>query len=442
MLFNKIMKQQTLILIGILAIIIILLVRINTESKFEFFEDVSIPYGELLIKRNGENLSIFGFEMNTNKMKLIDGTGAKCLENCEIIIKCENPKRLESICVEGLQSFDLLSSDTGNNYVLVNNFIEHNGGFIHNVINQTHQKVIGKYFKIVNKGGVSYNNVKVELYGVEDIASQKITMINGDKLSIRENKTPSHYEISMPSNDDHLLYYLKFKTNCEYVKLIFRHLGEKTKYSLPCKDLLYNVNNTNNLTDGYSYIFFPHPTLVRTLHIIPMSDNEGKTPKTISNLSVFGKVVVDKAKYIEQSRYYCNVEYIRNGGDAQSPEIIENFQNAKNDSKLLQSFTDTEKLCEALEYQENIKTEKLKIEKNKVYMLKLMEQEQEINSLVNMINKLKVARDKREKSDEILKLSMYETQKNDEAKTIDLVQNRLDNQQNLAVNLNLQPYKR
>lgn len=435
-------KYNNLILFLILAIIIFLLVRINTESTLELFDnDITIPYGDILIKRNGDNLSIYNFKFNTNKLDLINGVGANCLPNGEISVRLENPKRLETIYLDGLTSFNLFVSDNGEKYELVNDYSNHTGGYIHNISNKKQAKVIGRYFKIVNASNETNNNVKLELYGSDNANSQKISMINGNKLRINIKKEKTHYLATMPENDDHLLYYLRFKTNCDYVKILYKHLGENKIYKLPCGESLYNTSGLNTNTDGYTYIFFPHPTLARNVHIGLLSDNES-IKKNITNLEIYGKVVADKSRYIEQSRYYCDSNYTINDGEMNTPNIVENFQSDTSaNGQLLKSFTDTEKLCEALEYQENIKSEKLKIEKNKIYMLKLLEQEQEINNLINVINKLKASRDKRTKADEILKLSMYEQQKQDEAQVQDLVEDRLKNQQKLSVNVNMQPYR-
>ena len=430
------LKDNHIILIGICCILIFLLVRINTEKPIEFFTDESVPYGDLLIDRNGNNLSIYNFEFNSNKMDLLStSNGINGLENFEIVVNVNHPKRLESLHIENIPNFQLFTRNSiDEEYILKNEYQNQSNGLLNNIMDSYGKKIIATSLKIV--GVTKSNNVKFELYGANENTSQKITMLNGSVLQTTMNvndetvsqlKTNSddYLNVIMPSNDDHLVYYLKFKTNCESVKLFYKHLGENTTYKLPCKDEVYN---TLNSLEHDNYLYLPHPTLIRSLQLAPLT-NFNKD-EIITNVQVYGKVVQNKEKYIDQSRFFCNREANQN------IPIIEEFS----DSRLLSSFSDTEKLCEALEYQENIKAEKLKIEKNKVYMLKLLEQEKEINDLIGLINKLKDAKDKRTEKDDVLKLALYEQQKQDEAKVTDLAQDRLNNQKNLELNLNLQPY--
>jgi hypothetical protein len=109
------------------------------------------------------------------------------------------------------------------------------------------------------------------------------------------------------------------------------------------------------------------------------------------------------------------------------------------DASLINSFNNIEKLCEAIEYQEKIKTESNKVEKHKIYMTKLLEQEEQIKKLGLIIDKLQKQRATREQTNDTMNLAKYQKQKELEAKVIDLVNDRLDNQKSLDVRVNLRP---
>lgn len=121
-----------------------------------------------------------------------------------------------------------------------------------------------------------------------------------------------------------------------------------------------------------------------------------------------------------------------------SKKVKEGFQ----ESDLLNSFVETDKLCRALELNDEIKNERARLEKNKIYLAKLEEQEAEISRLTKLINDLEKQSHDRQQKDEIYNLSRYQKQKEQEAKLTDLVEDRLRNQKKLDLTVNLSPYKK
>ena len=63
----------------------------------------------------------------------------------------------------------------------------------------------------------------------------------------------------------------------------------------------------------------------------------------------------------------------------------------------------------------------------------------EINKLTIIIKKLQEQRDKRLKTNDSVNLAKYKKQKEMEAKVIDLVNDRLENQKKLDIRVNLKP---
>ena len=131
--------------------------------------------------------------------------------------------------------------------------------------------------------------------------------------------------------------------------------------------------------------------------------------------------------------------------------VVETFKNNKNKSESfhaiknvnneLENYDKLNKLCEAVELQDEIKQEKLKLEKTKQYYLKLQKQKDEITSLEEKIQKLQKVRNDRTKSNDALNLIKYEKQATDEEKIRQKMLNTLDNQTVLDIDLNFVPYK-
>ena len=133
--------------------------------------------------------------------------------------------------------------------------------------------------------------------------------------------------------------------------------------------------------------------------------------------------------------------------------ILETFKNDKNKNKSesfhaiknvyneLENYDKLNKLCEAVELQDEIKQEKLKLEKTKQYYLKLQKQKDEITSLEEQIQKLQKIKNDRTKSNDALNLIKYEKQSNDEEKIRQKMLNTLDKQKVLDIDLNFVPYK-
>ena len=131
--------------------------------------------------------------------------------------------------------------------------------------------------------------------------------------------------------------------------------------------------------------------------------------------------------------------------------VVETFKNNKNKSESfhaiknvnneLENYDKLNKLCEAVELQDEIKQEKLKLEKTKQYYLKLQKQKDEITSLEEKIQKLQKVRNDRTKSNDALNLIKYEKQATYEEKIRQKMLNTLDNQKVLDIDFNFVPYK-
>ena len=99
-----------------------------------------------------------------------------------------------------------------------------------------------------------------------------------------------------------------------------------------------------------------------------------------------------------------------------------------------------QQICDNLEYQDKVKSEKLRLERNKQYLLKLQQQQQQIDQLNSVIQTLDSKRQGREQTSDIARVLQYQQQKGTASTIRDLANQRLQSQANnqlyLDVNIN------
>lgn len=97
----------------------------------------------------------------------------------------------------------------------------------------------------------------------------------------------------------------------------------------------------------------------------------------------------------------------------------------------------TDQICARLEYNDKIKNERIKLERTKQYISKLKEQDEEIKKLENVITSLQDKREKRDITDDALRLAQYDKQRKHVAAIQDLAQKRDKLRRNNVVNVQL-----
>lgn len=119
----------------------------------------------------------------------------------------------------------------------------------------------------------------------------------------------------------------------------------------------------------------------------------------------------------------------------------ESFHEIINIHSDLESFDKLNKLCSAVELQDKIKQEKLKLEKTKQYYLKSQQQQDEIMKLKAEIEKLQSVRNDRIKSNDQMKLAKFEKLSAVEEKMRQNMLDRSRKQMSLDVEVIAKPYR-
>ena len=94
-------------------------------------------------------------------------------------------------------------------------------------------------------------------------------------------------------------------------------------------------------------------------------------------------------------------------------------------------------ICERIEYNDKIKNERLKLERNKQYILKLKSQDEEIEKLEKIINELQSKRNKRDTYNDAIRLAQLQEQKKKAVMIKDLANKRLDHKKKNQVHVEL-----
>jgi len=182
-------------------------------------------------------------------------------------------------------------------------------------------------------------------------------------------------------------------------------------------------NTSNNSNNTFTY-YFEKPILATSLIIKPTKRLSRHIDPEMC-FEVFGenvnqiqeKMLVDKKK--EEK---CSSE-----SDQQCGSV----------SDLVSKQSDIITLCDALEQQEKIRENKMKIERNKKYHLQMEEQDKQIKKLEELMKDLTNFRKHRTNLDDNQLLEQKKVQDEMEMKLRKLAEERLENQKKFKVNLNI-----
>lgn len=476
--------NKTIVVSVIIVLVIVIIYR--SREYFEKFQNdntekiksqtsTGLLFGNSLILRDGSNLEISNFAPNSNKINAIlnsENMGPTALPSGEIKITLNFTKRIEGLRLQGFDKFSVKYSMDDEIYLNANDgtvnetteqlntlYVNEQPNSVKTytlLLNKDGDKIQARYIKIkLDDTSSKAEDVKVELYGMNTNTADKTTlmsnvysivgmeMYNEDNYPIQNNEWSAesghrrpHMVIKMPGEDidsigntNYLVSYISFNSNAHGFKIKYSSTNTKSVHTIPCNELI-NGSINENVSETY---FLPQPTLLNYIALYPIGGTIDGNNYTIKNVKVFGRLINsnDYNRYLSQSSPKC--ETFKNVSS------VEGFSNNTDSSVLLENLQKTDKLCRALEYQDQIRNEKNKLERNKQYLIKLKSQEEEIVKLEKLIRDLKTARKSRQDTKDLYNLARFEKQAGEEARVTDLVQNRLDNQKKMSVNLNIIP---
>ena len=204
-----------------------------------------------------------------------------------------------------------------------------------------------------------------------------------------------------------------------------------TIYYIRIDPQIINANLSSADTLYYVYIYFKQPIIVNQFMISISSNPTGRQIRFLDTINTHSEET--STDIISNYKKTVNTILNNSAQDTQlnvcpSLDIIVTKQNQ------------VQQLCDNLDYQDKIAAEKIRLEKNKQYLLKLQEQQKQIDDLNNVLTTLDTKRATRAKNSDVTRVLQYQNQKNTASKIIDLANERLESQDNnnlyLDVNIN------
>ena len=183
----------------------------------------------------------------------------------------------------------------------------------------------------------------------------------------------------------------------------------------------YIINNNN------VFLFLDEPIIADKIifeHQLSSTHNINITSLNLNGMNPNDKDIKDFKRY---------VNVLLNKNNLDDINICPNIDN------LVEKQTKTQQICDNLEYQDKVKSEKIRLERNKQYLLKLKTQQEQINELNKVIQDIENKRESRDTTADKIRILQYQNQKGDASTIRDLANQRLESQDNnkLFLDVNL-----
>lgn len=186
-----------------------------------------------------------------------------------------------------------------------------------------------------------------------------------------------------------------------------------------------------------TYIQFPQPLIAKAITItvprVNIMDGSSRTIKlSITGLGAYG--VIPSNTDITNYQKNINLALTAEQSSREKQDVCPSMD------ELVSKQNQTQAVCDNLEYQDKIKAEKIRLEKNKQYLLKLQQQQQQIDQLNTVIQTLDSKRQARAAANDQARVLQYQQQRATASTVRDLANQRLQsqaaNQLYMDVNIN------
>ena len=426
----------------------------NNNKIIENFESMTIPYyGNVITLNNNMNVPINDtnqYTFNLNKSSRIDTLVFKFkddngIDNINIKYKYGNNdyRFLKGNGTFGSPpSFNL---DTDDNSVIITNIANENNTLVY-----TSQLIL-----IVNSANTTISKNKLDSYGIfggdrklltetkykDKTKTENIENIDITKpvaISNTDNNNITKYTYNTNDvNDNKKIYCMKLKyttsylmnTNTINIKIEYENtlypldkFEVKKTYKLRYDNYCLNKDDS----DKYTYIILDEPIIASKLII---STNIPKNNLELNAITINSS----SPSSDDINEFKATVNLVINKNNSLETNICPSI------NELVEKQNKTQEICDNLEYQDKIKSEKIRLERNKQYLLKLKNQQEQISDLNKVIHELEDKREARATTADQIRVLQYQKQKGDASTIRDLANQRIESQDNnkLFMDLNL-----
>ena len=356
-----------------------------------------------------------------------------------------------------------IKSKDNNNSSPPNHSLDSNNSLT--IINLKDENNLDVYASTIIISSTSSNSLSISNFAFHGCTREMLSHAEYDSLSVSPNIT----NIDFTNSKSNPNYTNDIATNSNIYKYTNSSSSDRNVYSIKLQyKIVINENTTtsepNNLNISYNNAIYPGNTFkLNTTYYIrtdPKTIDNGDNTKTlyiyftqpvIANQFILSLLINTNNKQIDFLSLNAHCEPL-------TSDIINNYKRMVNILLNNSSSQDTQtnmcpsldiivtkqdqvqQLCNNLDYQDKIASEKIRLEKNKQYLLKLKEQQQQIDQLNTILNTLNTKREQRSKNSDIARVLQYQQQKNIASTVVDLANQRLESQDNnklyLDVNIN------
>ena len=236
--------------------------------------------------------------------------------------------------------------------------------------------------------------------------------------------------------DDTMIYALKM--DIFFSKIITKPTLTQSQFNIKItyeNSIYYNnsfaINTIYNLRNDYlnidtqnTFIFLTEPIIANKIIFTISRISTTTQPTQTISLTIPTLKVLDKTPSPNEiADFQKNVNILNStstGDDNTCPNI----------NDLVNTQTQTQQICDTLEFQDKVKSEKIRLERNKQYLLKLKNQQEQIDQLNSVIEDLDSKRQARAQISDQARVLQYQNQKADASTIRDLANQRLESQAN------------
>ena len=203
---------------------------------------------------------------------------------------------------------------------------------------------------------------------------------------------------------------------------------------------IYKIRNDKYILHNdkhKSFIFLTEPIIANTIIFTVSSVSTTETPPIIINLNFASLNCLYKyPSATDKSDYQKTVNLLKSSENDTSNDKCPSIND------LVVTQKKTQQLCDNMEFQDKVKSEKIRLERNKQYLLKLKDQQTQIDTLNTVIQDLEDKREARSQTSDQVRVLQYQKQKADSSTIRDLANQRLEsqahNQLYMDININKQ----
>jgi hypothetical protein len=478
---NKLIEKYNLInLIKVIALLLILLItyRIFIKSKNNFFSDFDLinsnsnSMSNTVIKKNiyegFEQASLGNGNIYGNLLSLTDPTNIPIYLNNTCIFKLSNVYRIDTLIFNfnspQIVNISFLDGNGNMKYIKGQSSTGSPPSF---TLYPSNNPKSGPISSITDENDLVVYTSKIILTLVDN-NNFKDSMINSFGIYGGDRNLPSLSDYNTISNslnysdtsfnlqpqtkppdtnaasdtyvflqsDDTMIYSLKI--DIKFNNLIEKPILTESQFKLNIAyensiyyqnvfniNTIYNVRNDYLSIDVNKLIIFLTEPIIANKIIFKISRISTITqPSQILSLKINTLKVLDKPPSPSQIADFKKTVNILNSSSTDDSGICPNIND------LVDTQTRTQQICDTLEYQDKVKSEKLRLERNKQYLLKLKNQQQQIDQLNSVIEDLDSKRQARAQIADQARVLQYQNQKASASKVRDLANQRLESQEN------------